>query len=117
MIKICLGINISFLLVLWIYGESVTHKSLLKFCATPPRPVGLRLSIPLGSYKNYWHRTMPVRLCNFVDPRGIESLTSSMPWKRYRYCCPILLNVRSLLEFAFDLEEAVVLTDAFAASE
>ncbi len=28
------------------FGESVTHQFLLKLCSTPPRPVGLRLSIP-----------------------------------------------------------------------
>ncbi len=34
------------------FQESVTHNFLLKICATPPRPVGLRLSIPASHNKN-----------------------------------------------------------------
>ncbi|TSC70704.1 MAG: hypothetical protein G01um101449_291 [Parcubacteria group bacterium Gr01-1014_49] len=43
----------------------VTHNFLLEICATPPRPVGLRLSIPGG--QNIFLREM---FC--VGPPGIE---------------------------------------------
>ena len=42
----------------------------------------LRLSIPLESYKRQTALKLRFNAGRFVDSRGIEPLTSSMPWKR-----------------------------------